>query len=86
MQINDICEEIKRNGFKNLGDDDIQRYIEYQRELALDSADFQAQCRQREAELKAVSDAQMKIADSAIDAFTALCAAPLNLRRVGDGA
>lgn len=82
MTIDEICKEISENGFKNLNDEDIQTYVEYQRELALRDADFQDRCAKREAELQAIAKAQMKVADAAIDSFKALCDAPLNLSRV----
>lgn len=82
MTIDEICKEISENGFKNLEDEDIQTYVDYQRELALRDADFQDRCAKREAELQTIAEAQMKVADAAIDSFKALVDAPLNLSRV----
>lgn len=82
MTIDEICKEISENGFKNLNDEEIQTYVDYQRELALRDADFKDRCAKREAELQTIAEAQFKVADAAIDSFKTLCAAPLNLKRV----
>lgn len=82
MTIDEICKEISENGFKNLEDEDIQAYVDYQRELALRDADFQDRCAKREAELQTITEAQFKVADAAIESFKTLCDAPLNLSRV----
>lgn len=69
--IDEICAEVKTNGYGALTDEEIDAYMSWKTDVALNAEEFKNKMAATNAAMQAVANAQQAIADNAIKQYNA---------------